>query len=112
MEEIPRKGPGRPRKVVPDAASAGEIQGAPSDDGQHGEIAFHAADPSRTPAPSRWAELIAEINRLSELGLLVTQVHTRDNRSGFYETDYGNAIMHGNAEDDYLVTSDGLRHSL
>jgi hypothetical protein len=56
--------------------------------------------------------LIAEINRLSELGLLVTQVHTRDNRSGFYETDYGNAIMHGNAEDDYLVTSDGVAHQL
>lgn len=49
---------------------------------------------------------------MTDAGHLVTQVHTRDNRSGIYETICGNAIMHGNADDDFLVTSDGVRHPL
>ena len=82
----------------------------PAIDGQHGEVAFTAPDPSRAPAPSRWAELIAKIGSLTESGQYVTQVHTRDNRNGQYETENGFAIMHGNQDEDFLVTSDGIKH--
>lgn len=57
-------------------------------------------------------ELIAKINALAESGQYVTQVHTRDNRSGAYETLNGDAQMHGNADDDFVVTSDGVKHPL
>lgn len=84
----------------------------PSDDGGNREVDFVAADPDRTPAPSRWAELIKRITALSESGKVVTQLHTRDSRSGFYELENGNAVIHGNGEEDYLVTADGTRHEL
>lgn len=110
MEEIPRKRPGRPRKVVPDAQGSGEVQVASGVDGDDREADFVAADPDRTPAPSRWAELIQKIGQLADSGHYVTQVHTRDNRSGTYETANGDAAMHGNAESDFVVTSDGVKH--
>lgn len=85
----------------------------PDLDGNDREASFVAADPNRAPAPSRWAELIAKINALTEKpGTYVTQVHTRDNRSGIYETENGSAAIHGNGNDDFLVTSDGKRHEL
>jgi hypothetical protein len=40
----------------------------------------------------------------------VTQVHTRDNRTGFYELENGHAVMHGNQDTDFVVTSDGTKH--
>jgi len=62
------------------------------------------------PEPSCWAELIQTINRLVESGKYVTQVHTRDNRTGFYELENGHAVMHGNQDTDFVVTSDGTKH--
>lgn len=54
--------------------------------------------------------MIAKIGSLTESGQYVTQVHTRDNRNGQYETENGFAIMHGNQDEDFLVTSDGIKH--
>lgn len=112
MEEVARKRRGWARKVVPDAQGAGKIQGVPGLDGDDREADFVAADPDRTPAPSRWAELIQKIGQLADSGHYVTQVHTRDNRSGTYETANGDAAMHGNAESDFVVTSDGMKHTV
>lgn len=110
MEEVTTPRRGRPRKTPVDVGGAGSVQAVPDLDGQHGEADFVAADSSRTPAPSRWAELIQKINELADAGHYVTQVHTRDNRAGSYETANGDAAMHGNAEEDFVVTSDGMKH--
>lgn len=46
-------------------------------------------------------------------GAVITQVHTRDNRSGIHEMDGGaTASLIGNQEDDFVVTSDGVKHPL
>jgi hypothetical protein len=42
--------------------------------------------------------------------MYVTQLHTRDNRQGQYELENGHAVIHGNQEEDFLVTSDGVKH--
>ena len=56
--------------------------------------------------------MIVKITALSDSGKFVTQLHTRDNRDGQYELDNGFAVIHGNQEDDFLVTSDGVKHPL
>lgn len=106
-----RRGPGRPRKVVPDTQGVAEIQVLPSIDGGDGEIAFVEAEPSRSPAPSRWVELTVKALELDETQF-VTQIHTRDNRSGMHSLYKGEAVIIGNQESDFLVTSDGTIHNI
>ena len=112
MEELASKRSGRPRKVVEHVASESQVPAALANAYRNGEVGFVQADTARTPAPSRWGELIARINELTQAGLLITQVHTRDNRFEPYETETCVAVMHGNAEDDYLVSSSGQIHRL
>lgn len=107
--DTPRRG--RPRKVVHDADGGQSLPARVEDAHRDGAVSFVASH-EPAPAPSRWVDLIAKINALAESGQYVTQVHTRDNRSGVYETLNGNAAMHGNAGDDFVVTSDGVKHPL
>jgi hypothetical protein len=106
--DTPRRG--RPRKVLPDASGEPSIPTAPDDAHRDGEIGFREPETDRSPAPSRWADVIAKINALSGSGMYVTQLHTRDNRTGQYELENGHAVINGNQEEDFLVTSDGVKH--
>lgn len=111
MEEFTPKKRGRPRTVMEPVASSQVLLPQSDDARGDGEIGFRDSA-NGSPAPSRWAELIQKITALSNAGSFVTQLHTRDNRHGQYELDNGSAVIHGNQDDDFLVTSDGVKHPL
>lgn len=121
MDEQPPKRRGRPRKVVPDALSSQEVSQLPEHDdpnGPDGSEPDQGSDSQTRPAfefvPARrltFDELAVLAHTLSLQGHLVTQIHHREQAPEIWRFGDIGAATHSGADADYVVTSDGVRHT-
>lgn len=107
MDDQPAKRRGRPRATIPDALGA---QGIPGVSGEHLGEREAGADHAPEQADS-WLMLTKIAENLSEAGRIVTQIHTKGQAKPWQWWDVGCATF-SNSDGDYVVTTDGRRHTL
>ena len=108
MADQPVKRLGRPRKSLPDAGSVEAISDLPTECSGHGET-VDGIESGAIFDP--WPAVSALALKVSESGLMVTQLHTTGQGQRWQFWDIG-AATHSHSDGNYVVTSDGVRHTL
>ena len=106
LAEQPAKRRGRAGKALPDADSRQAIPDVLAEHGGQRQT-DHGSEPG--PVLYTWASVSAFAAKLSESGLLVTQLHTTGKGEPWAFWGVG-AATHSHSNGDYVVTSDGAKH--
>lgn len=108
LDDEPVKGRGRPRKIVSDVGSSETVSELPAVSSGQRE-ATDGIEPG--PVLDTWPNVAKLAIELSEKGRLVTQLHTTGQSVKWAFWSVG-AASHSNSDGNYVVTSDGEKHSI
>ena len=108
LADQPIKRLGRPRKSLPDAGGIAAISDLPTEHGGHRE-AVDGIEPGAVL--DAWPAVSALALKVSESGLMVTQLHTTGQGQHWQFWGIG-AVTHSHSDGNYVVTADGVRHTL